>query len=82
MAVFALVKDKLQARNSITPFQQLIVSMKLRLAMPHEELTCRFQLSKATVFRVFNTSVDALYPILKLIIWPERRKSGLPTLPH
>ncbi len=73
MLVFNYVKSKLPKRHSITPFQQvLIILMKLRLAVPHEDLAYRFLVSESTISRVFNTGIDALYGISKLIVWPER----------
>jgi len=73
MLVFNFVKDKLPYRSSLTNFQQLlVVLMKLRLAVPHEDLAYRFQVSKSTISRTFNTGIDALYGISKLIAWPER----------
>ncbi|XP_055499203.1 uncharacterized protein LOC129701792 [Leucoraja erinacea] len=73
MLVFDYVEDKLPNRDSLTHFQQLlIILMKLRLAVSHEDLAYRFLVSDSTISRVFNTGIDALYSISKLIIWPER----------
>ncbi|XP_055509316.1 uncharacterized protein LOC129707898 isoform X1 [Leucoraja erinacea] len=73
MVVFNYVQDKLPTRHSLTYFQQLlIILMKLRLAVTHEDLAYRFFVSESTISRVFNTGLDALYGISKLIAWPER----------
>ncbi|XP_055492695.1 uncharacterized protein LOC129697960 [Leucoraja erinacea] len=73
MLIYDYVKDKLTKRRSLTHFQQLlIVLMKLRLAVPHEDLAYRFLVSNATISRVFTSGIDALHGLSKLIIWPER----------
>ncbi|XP_038063975.1 uncharacterized protein LOC119734513 [Patiria miniata] len=74
MAVFNFVLPKIPVRKILTPFQQLVlVLLKLKLNLKHKDLAFRFQVSEATVCRIFSLMLDILSTQLSpLIMWPSR----------
>ena len=62
--------------------QFLLVLMKTRLAIPHEDLSYRFRITISTVSKVFHRWIDVMARELKrLIVWPDRDliRKNLPT---
>ncbi len=74
--LFLFVKPNLVGHPSLTPFQQLIITlMRLRLASSGVELSYHFGIHPSTASRVFSDVIQMLYIRLKfLIVWPERTK--------
>lgn len=72
--LFLFVKPNLVGHPSLTPFQQLIITlMRLRLASSGVELSYHFGIHPSTASRVFSDVIQMLYIRLKfLIVWPER----------
>ncbi len=72
--LFLFVKRNLVGHPSLTPFQQLIITlMRLRLASSGVELSYHFGIHPPTASRVFSDVIQMLYIRLKfLIVWPER----------
>ncbi|XP_067126808.1 uncharacterized protein [Centruroides vittatus] len=60
--------------RKLTPFQEMIVClMRIRLNLSLEDLAYRFNISKATICRIFDKWLHILYIRLsRLIVWPER----------
>ena len=51
----------------------LLVCMKLRLAMPHEDLSYRFRIAVSSVSKIFHRWIDVMSRELhRLICWPDR----------
>ena len=76
MRLFKFVEHQLKliGHVSLTPFQQLILTlMRLRLACSGQDLGYRFNIHPSTVSRIFSNVLHVLYACLKfMIIWPER----------
>ena len=72
--VLTLVSGCLSQAGSLTPFQQLLLTlMKLRLNLTEKDLAYRFGVSVSSVSRTFLQVLNVLYAKLKpLIIWPDR----------
>ena len=72
--VYAFVKPHLVGHLSLTPFQQLMLTlMRLRLASSGVELGYHFNIHPSTVSRIFSDVIEMMYVRLKfLILWPER----------
>ena len=68
------VKSSLMLHSSLTPFQQLILTlMRPRLNLSGQDLGYHFGVHQSTVCRVFSHVIEVLYVKMKsLIIWPER----------
>ena len=53
----------------------LLVCIKLRLAMPHEDLSYRFRIAVSSVSKIFHRWIDVMPRELhRLICWPDRTK--------
>ena len=51
----------------------LLVCIKLRLAMPHEDLSYRFRIAASSVSKIFHRWIDVMPRELhRLICWPDR----------
>ena len=74
MVLFNFLKEKIRNRTSMTAFQQLIVVLvKLRLAVPNEDLAYRFNCHESTISRIVNDMIDIMYSNLGgLVRWPDR----------
>ncbi len=73
--MFKLVKDKVKPFCSTLSAEDqiLLVLMKLRLGLLHLDLAERFDVSSATVSKIYRLWVPTLATYLEqLIIWPER----------
>ena len=73
--VFSFIEPFIDRKQALlTNFQEFIlVLMKLRLNVPNQDLSYRFNVSSSTVTRIFHTWIDVLDKRLSgLIIWPER----------
>lgn len=73
--LFKLVKDKVKPFCSTLSAEDqiLLVLMKLRLGLLHLDLAERFDVSSATVSKIYRLWVPTLATYLEqLIIWPER----------
>ena len=77
LALFEFVVKALSvsANNKLSPFDSFILTlMKLRLNPPNQDLAFRYQVSSATVCRVFKKWIIAMHHRLgpHLIQWPSR----------
>ena len=77
LALFEFVIKALSfsANSKLSPFDSFILTlMKLRLNPPNQDLAFRYQVSSATVCRVFKKWIIAMYHKLgpHLIQWPSR----------
>lgn len=76
MCVFDLLEPHIThtVRCRVTKFQKMmIVLMKLRLNLSLQDLAYRFDVSKATVSRIFSSVVHVMYVRMGgFILWPER----------
>ena len=72
--LFMYVKPYLKQHSSLSPFQQLLVTlMRLRLNLCGQDLGYRFKVHASTISRTFEFVIGLLYAKLKpLIIWPTR----------
>ena len=74
--IFLYVKPHLKLHSSLSPFQQLLVTlMRLRLNLSGQDLKLgyQFQVHSSTISRIFIYVIEVLYVKLKpLIIWPDR----------
>ena len=72
--LFQFVKPHLLGHSSLTPFQQLIITlMRLRLGSSGVELGYHFAIHPSTVSRIFSDVIEMLSVRLKfLIMWPDR----------
>ena len=72
--LFQYVKPYLGDHLSLTPFQQLMLTlMRLRLSISGVQLGYHFGIHPSTVSRIFASVIEMLYVRLKfLIVWPER----------
>lgn len=72
--LFTYVKPHLKQHSSLSPFQQLLVTlMRLRLNLSGMDLGYRFAVHASTISRTFEFVIGVLYAKLKpLIIWPDR----------
>ena len=72
--LFIYVKPYLKQHSSLSPFQQLLVTlMRLRLNLCRQDLGYRFKVHASTISRTFEFVIGLLYAKLKpLIIWPTR----------
>ena len=72
--LFVYVKPHLKQQSSLSPFQQLLVTlMRLRLNLYGQDLGYRFKVHESTISRMFDHTICILYNKLKpLIIWPTR----------
>ena len=63
------------SRARLSKFQEFImVLMKLRLNVPHQDLAYRFGVSRFVVSRVFNSWIEVMdIRLSPLIVWPERK---------
>ena len=53
----------------------LLVCIKLRLSMPHEDLSYRFRIAVSSVSKIFHCWIDDMSRELhRLICWPDRTK--------
>ena len=70
--LFIYVKPYLKQHSSLSPFQQLLITlMRLRLNLCGQDLGYRFKVHASTICRTFEFVIDLLYAKLKpLIIWP------------
>ncbi|XP_038055039.1 uncharacterized protein LOC119727250 [Patiria miniata] len=82
MAVFNFVVPKIPLGKILTPFQQLVlVLMKLKLNLKHKDLAFRFQVSEATVCRIFSLMLDILSTQLSPLITLPSRETLWKTMP-
>ena len=77
MAFFELLEPHIihaEGRSCLSKFQQLImVLMKLRHSSPLQDLAYRFNISKSTASRVYNSVINVMYHRMQqFIYWPER----------
>jgi len=72
--LFTYVKPYLKQHSSLSPFQQLLVTlMRLRLNLSAQDLGYQFKVHASTISRTFEFVIALLYAKLKhLIIWPTR----------
>ena len=82
LAVFELISPGLPLRDSLTKFQQLLLTlMRLRLNLSVQDLGYRFGVHSSTVSRVFQNCIDVMYTSMGFLIhWPDREQLRL-TLP-
>ena len=67
--LFEFVKPHLVGHQSLTPFQQLMLTlMRLRLASSGVELGYHFNIHPSTVSRIFSDVIEMLYVRLKFLI--------------
>lgn len=80
--LFKYVKPHMKMRSTLTPFQQLLVTlMRLRLNLLGQDIAYRFRVHSSTISRTFIYVIDVLWIKLKpLIIWPDR-DSLIKTMP-
>ena len=71
---FVLPRADYSDRQVLTPGQCLLLTlMRLRLAVPLQDLAYRFGISKATASRVFDIWLHAVYlSVKRLVNWPDR----------
>ena len=72
--LFIYVKPYLKQHSSLSPFQQLLLTlMRLRLNLCGQDLGYRFKVHASTISRTFEFVIGLLHAKLKpLIIWPTR----------
>lgn len=72
--LFTFVKPHLRQRSSLTPFQQLVITlMRLRLNLSVKDLAYRFIVHYSTISHTFLHMINVLhYRLRPLIIWPDR----------
>lgn len=83
LTVFDFVNHHATRKSSVlSSFQEFILTlMKLRLNVPYQDLSYRFEISVSTVARVFQSWITLLDSRLSsLIVWPER-EALLATMP-
>lgn len=84
MKVFQLLELYVpeSSRSPIFKFEKLmLVLMKLRLNLPIQDLAYRFEVSKSTVSRIFNSVIHVLYGRMKdFIFWLDGKQLQL-TMP-
>jgi len=84
--LFTYVKPYLKQHSSLSPFQQLLVTlMRLHLNLSGQDLEYRFKVHASTISRTFEFVIALLYAKLKhLIIWPTRDalKKTMPMVVH
>ena len=70
--LFIYVRPYLKQRSSLSPFQQLLITlMRLRLNLCGQDLGYRFKVHASTICRTFEFVINLLYAKLKpLIIRP------------
>ena len=67
--LFLYVKPHLKLHSSLTPFQQLLVTlMRLRLNLSGQDLGYRFQVHSSTISQIFTYIIEVLYVRLKPLI--------------
>ena len=67
--LFLYVKPHLKLHSSLTPFQQLLVTlMRLRLNLSGQDLGYRFQVHSSTISQIFIYIIEVLYVRLKPLI--------------
>jgi len=78
MQVFQLLEPFVQesTRSTLSKFEKLmLVLMKLRLNLPLQDLAYRFDISKSTVSRTFNSVIHVMYERMKsFVFWPDREQ--------
>ncbi|XP_041868471.1 uncharacterized protein LOC121657151 [Melanotaenia boesemani] len=76
MVVFSFVSGFLKVGPGLSPFQSFILTlMRVRLNLPLLFFSYMFNVSKPTVSRVFNSTLDVLHDRLsKLIVWPPKEQ--------
>jgi hypothetical protein len=74
MVLFTYVKSYLPSNFSLSPFQQLIMTlMRLRLNLPSQDLGYRFKVHNSTISCTFTRVISMLFIKMKpLIRWPNR----------
>ena len=82
MGILELISPGLVLRNSLTKFQQLLMTlMRLRLNLPVQDVGYRFGVHASTVSRVFQSCIDVMFTSMRFLIhWPDREQLRL-TLP-
>ena len=56
---------------SLSSMDELFLTLvKLRLNLMHNDLACRFQISKSTISRIFHRWLDVLHD--KVLVWPSQ----------
>ena len=72
--LFIYIKPHLKQHSSLSPFQQLLVTLlRLRLNLSGIDLGYRFAVHASTISRTFEFVISVLYAKLTpLIIWPDR----------
>ena len=76
MAVFDLISPPLPERQSISKFQQLLITfMRLRLNLSVQDLADRFGVCASTVLRVFQTCKHVMFTSMAFLVkWPGRER--------
>ena len=77
LTLFQFLEPLILKRTSLTKFQQyILVLIRLRLNLAMMDLSYRFNVSQATVCRVFNSMIDLMYARMQpLVRWPSKKKS-------
>ena len=72
--LFTFIQPTLKQRSSLTPFQQLLVTlMRFQLNLSRQDLACRFRIHSSTISWTFMHVKNVMYIKLKpLITWLER----------
>ena len=69
--LFVYVEPYLKQHSSLSPFQQLLVTLRLRLNLCSQDLGYRFKVHASNISRTFEFVIGLLHAKLKpLIIWP------------
>ena len=76
LTLFQFLEPLILKRTSLTKFQQyILVLIRLRLNLAVMDLSYRFNVSQATVCRVFNSMIDLMYARMQpLVRWPSREE--------
>ena len=72
--LFIYLEDYIPSRNSMSKFESLVlVLVKLRLNLSNQFLAYEFNLTPATISRIFSDVLEVMYFRMKpFIMWPDR----------
>lgn len=76
MVVFTFLSGFLKASPRLTPFHSFLLTlMRMRLNLPLYFFVYLFRMSKTSVVRIFNSTLDVMYVRLSpLIFWPSKKQ--------
>lgn len=79
--LFNYLEEYLTARNSMTKFESLVlVLVKLRLNLSNQFLAYEFNLTAATISRIFSSVVEVMFIRMKpFVFWPDRETLRMTT---